>query len=304
MNSLARVVLGNLKSVSRTSMFVSQSRMGFSSLDRLKKLRDETGSPIAQVKKALDEFGGDFEKAKEYLIQKGLASAQKMLNKDTREGVVALHINENRSFAVLGEMNCETDFVARSDLFLEFVHTALKTIVIDGKPINLDENQQEAIIAYLSSHTLCNEIIKETATDSIDKVRQLVISKLQENINIRRINTLSIENGIIGSYVHNTLAKNVGSRACLVSLAGAKNTESANALADNIALQILGMRPEYMTRAHIPATTLEAEIEKIKADFGTSLNGKPAAVVERMIEGKLKKFYEDTVLLDQPFLAD
>lgn len=78
MNSLARIVFGNLRAISgssRISLFMGQSRMGFSSLDRLKKLRDETGSPIAQVKKALDEFGGDFEKAKEYLVQKGLASA-------------------------------------------------------------------------------------------------------------------------------------------------------------------------------------------------------------------------------------
>ena len=106
MNSLVRVFAKHcIRMPVGGRVLQYESRMGFSSLDRLKKLRDETGSPIAQVKKALDEFGGDFEKAKEYLIQKGLASAKKMLNKDTREGVVALHINDTRSFAVLGEVN-------------------------------------------------------------------------------------------------------------------------------------------------------------------------------------------------------
>lgn len=84
------------------------------------------------MKKALDEFGGDFEKAKQFLIEKGLASAQKKMDKETREGVIGVFVSQNRDFGAVGEINCETDFVARNDLFLDFVQTTLKTVV-DGK---------------------------------------------------------------------------------------------------------------------------------------------------------------------------
>ena len=110
--------------------------------------------------------------------------------------------------------------------------------------------------------------------------------------------------GVIGAYVHNTLSQNIGTRTCLVTLTGAASTPSAIQLADSIALQILGMRPEYLTKESVPQEVLQKEIEKIKNDFGNGLKGKPEAVVERMIEGKLKKFYEDCVLFDQPLLTD
>ncbi|EGR28319.1 hypothetical protein IMG5_178510 [Ichthyophthirius multifiliis] len=281
-------------------------KYNFTSTEILKRLRDETGSPIINVKKALEEYNGDFEKAKNYLIEKGLASAQKKLSKETREGVIGIQVSENKQFAYF-QFNCETDFVARNELFQDFVNSVLNSVLKKEKSIKFidesSENQKEQMNKFYQENYIQGNLT-ENKQENMDKIRQLIISKLQENINIRKLGTLQQTDGIIGLYVHNSLKQGIGGRGCLVSIQGLKNSNENAQFADNIALQILGMRPDYISIGDIPKDVFNKEVKRVKNEFGDALKGKNQQVVEKMVEGKMKKFYEENVLLEQQLLVD
>jgi len=234
------------------------------------ELRKKTGAGIADCKKALTENDGDMEKAVDYLREKGIATAAKKASRIAAEGIVSAKIQGN--VGVLVEVNCETDFVAKGDQYKAFV---------DGVADYVCNNDVADIDALVSAKN--QETVEATA-------------KIGEKISIRRFAKYIAENGIIESYIH--MGGKVG---VLVEIEGC-TCDATKELAHDVALQIAAAKPLYLTAQDVPAEVLEHEKEILKAQ---ALNeGKPANIVDRMVEGRVKKYYEEFCLVNQAFIKD
>ena len=234
-------------------------------------LRQKTGAGVLDCKKALTETDGDMEKAIDYLREKGIATAAKKASRIAAEGIVSAKVSGNTG--VLVEVNCETDFVAKGDQYKAFVDGVADYVLTnDVKDIDqLVEAKQEDTIA--------------------------ATAKIGEKIAIRRFAKYTAkENGLIETYIH--MGGKVG---VLVELAGC-TCDTAKALAHDIALQIAAAKPLYLQASEVPNEVLEHEKEILKAQ---ALNeGKPVAIVDRMVEGRVKKYYEENCLVNQAFVKD
>lgn len=247
----------------------------------VKELRDKTGCGMMDCKKALTESGGDMEKAIEYLREKGLATAQKKASRIASDGVVEVLIEGNVGAIV--EINSETDFVAKNEEFRGLVRDAARQIIAVN-PGSVDE--------LLSSSFIDNKsvTIKDMITEKI--------AKIGENINLRRFERY--EGSVIG-YVH------AGGRIGVLELVEAdlNNPETAEAAKD-CAMQIAAMNPMYMDKSVVPAEDIEKEKHFIIAQINEDPKNanKPDAIKEKMVEGKLNKFYNENCLLQQAFVKD
>ena len=233
-------------------------------------LRKKTGAGVADCKKALTETDGDMDKAVDYLREKGIATAAKKASRIAAEGVVAAKIAANKG--VLVEVNCETDFVAKGDQYKEFVDSVADYV------LNNDVADIDALVVAKAEDT-----INATA-------------KIGEKIAIRRFAKFESDAGVVESYIH--MGGKVG---VLVELDGC-TCESAHELAHDVALQIAAAKPLYLNASEVPAEVIEHEKEILKAQ---ALNeGKPAAIVDRMVEGRVKKYYDEFCLVNQAFVKD
>lgn len=233
-------------------------------------LRKKTGAGVADCKKALTETDGDMEKAVDYLREKGIATAAKKASRIAAEGIVAAKIEGN--VGALVEVNCETDFVAKGDQYKEFVNGVVDYVVAN------DVADADALIAAKSEETIA------------------ATAKIGEKIAIRRFAKYETANGVVESYIH--MGGKVG---VLVEVEGC-TCNGARELAHDVALQIAAAKPLYLNASEVPAEVLEHEKEILKAQ---ALNeGKPAAIVDRMVEGRVKKYYDEFCLLNQAFVKD
>jgi elongation factor Ts len=233
-------------------------------------LRKKTGAGVADCKKALTETDGDMDKAVDYLREKGIATAAKKASRIAAEGVVAAKIAANKG--ILVEVNCETDFVAKGDQYKEFVEGVADYV------LNNDVADIDALVAAKAEDT-----INATA-------------KIGEKIAIRRFAKFESEAGIVESYIH--MGGKVG---VLVEVEGC-TCDGVKELAHDVALQIAAAKPLYLNAAEVPAEVLEHEKEILKAQ---AINeGKPAAIVDRMVEGRVKKYYDEFCLINQAFVKD
>ena len=233
-------------------------------------LRKKTGAGVADCKKALTETDGDMEKAVDYLREKGIATAAKKASRIAAEGIVAAKIDGN--VGALVEVNCETDFVAKGDQYKEFVNGVVEYVVAN------DVADADALIAAKSEETIA------------------ATAKIGEKIAIRRFAKYETANGVVESYIH--MGGKVG---VLVEVEGC-TCNGARELAHDVALQIAAAKPLYLNASEVPAEVLEHEKEILKAQ---ALNeGKPAAIVDRMVEGRVKKYYDEFCLLNQAFVKD
>jgi elongation factor Ts len=234
------------------------------------ELRKKTGAGVADCQKALKETNGDMEKAVDFLREKGIATAAKKASRIAAEGVVAAVIKG--STGVLVEVNCETDFVAKGDQYKEFVDS-VANYVCDNDVADID-----ALVAAKNDETVA------------------ATAKIGEKIAIRRFAKYTAEAGIVESYIH--MGGKVG---VLVEVEGC-TCDMAKELAHDVALQIAAAKPLYLTAADVPSDVLEHEKEVLKAQ---ALNeGKPANIVDRMVEGRVKKYYEEFCLVNQVFVKD
>ena len=234
------------------------------------ELRKKTGAGVADCKKALEQTDGDMEKAVDFLREKGIATAAKKASRIAAEGIVAALIKDKTG--VLVEVNCETDFVAKGDQYKAFVN-GVAEYVCDNEVADID-----ALVAAKNTET-----VEATA-------------KIGEKIAIRRFVKYTTENGVVESYIH--MGGKVG---VLVEVEGC-TCDGAKELAHDVALQIAAAKPLYLNAAEVPAEVLEHEKEILKAQ---ALNeGKPAAIVDRMVEGRVKKYYDEFCLLNQAFVKD
>ncbi len=252
-------------------------------LSLIKKLREATGCGIADCNKALTENGDDFEKSVDWLRKKGLSSAVKKSGRVTSEGVVVVAINGNN--AAVAEVNSETDFVARNQKFQEFASIVSKMAIGHGDDVE----------KLKSSNFL-------GASHSVDEEVKNQIGVIGENINLRRISNLSVQNGAIVSYIHNSIASNMGKIAVLVALESSASKEKLEDFGKQIAMHIAAAKPESLTVELVDSAKLSRETEVLKDQARAS--GKPESIIDKMIEGRIRKYYEEVVLLEQLFVMD
>ncbi|MBM5782918.1 MAG: elongation factor Ts [Pelagibacterales bacterium] len=251
-------------------------------LNLIKKLREATGCGIADCNKALAENGDDFEKAVDWLRKKGLSSAGKKSGRITSEGAVAVSFQGNKASIV--EVNSETDFVARNQKFQDFAATIAKMA------LNFDE--VEKLKASQFSGT----------SHSVDEEVKNQISVIGENINVRRIANLSVQNGVVVSYIHNAIAENMGKIAVLLALESSADKTKLEEFGKQVAMHIAATKPDSLTVESVDPSKLARETEILKEQARAS--GKPESIIDKMIEGRIRKYYEEVVLLEQPFVMD
>ncbi len=233
-------------------------------------LRQKTGAGILDCKKALTETNGDMEKAVDYLREKGMATAAKKASRIAAEGIVLAKVNGN--VGVLVEVNCETDFVAKGDQYVSFVSSVADYV------LNNDVADVDALIAAKA-----DEVAEATA-------------KIGEKIAIRRFVKYTTENGVLESYIH------MGGKVGVIVEVEGCTCDGAKELAHDVALQIAAAKPLYLNASEVPQEIIEHEKEILNAQ---ALNeGKPAAVVDRMVEGRVKKYYNEFCLMNQEFVKD
>ena len=239
----------------------------------VKKLRDLTGAGMMDCKKALVETQGDLDAAAELMRKQGLAKADKKASRVAAEGVIALEKSADGKSAAMVEVNCETDFVAREADFQGFC-TDVAKLALAANPASLEALNALAL----------------PSGESIDERRRALVAKIGENISVRRHAALSAT-GVLGAYRHGT---RIGA---LVALEGGDA-----ALAHDIAMHVAAVNPEYLSVADVPAEMLakEREIETEKA----LAEGKPAEIVAKMVEGRIRKTLNEKTLLGQPFVRD
>ena len=241
----------------------------------VKELRERTGSGMMECKKALQETDGDIDVAIKNMRKSGMAKADKKSGRVAAEGRVVIAISDDKKSAAVVEVNCETDFVSGGDDFLGFV-TAIANTALANKP---------ADIAALSELTL------EGGSESIEVARKNKIAKIGENIQLRRVVSLSTEDGTFGSYLH-------GARmGVLVEM-----TNGNDDLLKDVAMHIAASNPLCVSESEVPAETLEKEKEILRAQALES--GKPADIVEKMLAGRIRKYLAEITLLGQSFVKD
>lgn len=247
------------------------------------KLREQTGVGMMDCKKALVETNGNFEEAVKYLREKGMASAAKKASRVAAEGLVKCVVAEDRKSAVMVEINCETDFVARSDQFIDLIANIAKHL-LQSNATTVEEALAETYFAD-SSKTL-NVLIAE-ATASIG-----------EKISFRRFTKyVQSENGLIASYVHMG-----GSIGVLCQISCDTINEAVLELAQNVCMQIAASKPQVISVNDVDASQLDSEREILTAQAKNE--GKPEAVIAKMVEGRIHKYYKEVCLLEQEYVRD
>jgi len=241
----------------------------------VKELRERTGSGMMECKKALVESNGDIDAAIEAMRKSGLAKADKKSDRIAAEGVIAIETSADGKQAVMLEINSETDFVAKAEDFMNFV-AKVSAKALAEQPADL-----EALMA----------LVINDAGESIETVRQALVAKIGENILVRRFELVSVEDGVIGAYRH---GDRIGT---LVSLSGGDVT-----LAKDIAMHVAASRPQAVSAADLPAELLEKERDIVATQARDS--GKPEAIIEKMVEGRMSKFVNEISLMGQSFVKD
>ncbi|BAK81163.1 translation elongation factor Ts [Candidatus Arthromitus sp. SFB-rat-Yit] len=249
----------------------------------VKELRELTGAGMMDCKKALSETNGDLSKAVDVLREKGLASAAKKAGRVAAEGVVSSYVNADSSKGTLVELNCETDFVAINPLFVQLSKEICEIA---------SENQCEDVQTI---ETLDYKFSSEFATVK-DAIVGLV-SKLGENISLRRAVNYSTNEGVVNTYIHGD-----GKIGVMVELKSENKGEEVLKVAKDICMQIAAANPLFLNIDSVDQSVVEKERQILKTQ---ALNeGKPEQVVEKMVEGRIKKYYQEICLLEQSFVKD
>ena len=246
----------------------------------VEELRERTGAGMMDCKKALTETNGDMEKAVEVLREKGLAAAAKKAGRVAAEGIVKTFISEDMKKGAMVEVNCETDFVADNAEFIEFA----------GKVAEMAANNDVSTVEELVA-------LKYNDDKTVQEVLTELIAKIGENMTVRRFEKVAVENGVVQSYIHGG-----GRIGVLVQLACDSNSSELTQVAKDVCMQIAAANPLFLSENEVDSKALETEKEIYRAQ---ALNeGKPEKIVEKMVEGRIKKYYKEVCLLNQPWVKD
>ncbi|CAO3406472.1 translation elongation factor Ts [Azospirillum largimobile] len=249
----------------------------------VKELREKTGAGMMDCKKALNETQGDLEGAVDWLRKKGLAAAAKKSGRVAAEGLVAVATAGTKGAVV--EVNAETDFVARNDKFQAFAAKAAELALTSAG----DVEALKAATYPGTSHTAQDELTSLIAT-------------VGENMNLRRAVTLSVSAGVVVSYVHSAIAPGLGKIGVLVALESTGDAAKLADLGKQIAMHIAAARPDALDIADVDSSSLERERNVLAEQARAS--GKPEAIIEKMVEGRVRKYYEEVCLLEQTYVID
>lgn len=250
--------------------------------ETIRELREKTGAGMMDCKKALGETNGDMEAAVDWLRKKGLAAAAKKSGRVAAEGLVAVYTDGSKGAVV--EVNSETDFVARNEKFQELVEAVVK-VAIDHK--DMDSVKKAAFPGT------GRNVEEEVST---------AVGSIGENLVFRRAGFLQVDGGVVASYVHNAVKPGLGKIGILVGLKSTGDKEKLSALGRQIAMHIAAARPESLDVTSLDKALIERERQIFSEQALAS--GKPANIVEKMVEGRLRKYYEEVVLLEQVFVID
>jgi len=249
----------------------------------VKELRDKTGAGMMDCKRALGDTGGDIEAAVDWLRTKGLAAAAKKAGRVAAEGLIGVATRGTAGAMV--EVNSETDFVARNELFQELVRN-VGAIAVDGAG---DVEALKEAPYPGTGRTVAGELTE-------------LVGRIGENMVLRRAARLGVGHGVVASYVHNSLAPGLGKIGVLVALESEGAGEPLAALGRQLAMHVAAANPLYLDIASVPAAALERERAVLREQ--ALVSAKTEAIAERMVEGRLRKFYEEVVLLEQIFVID
>jgi len=249
----------------------------------VKELREATNAGMLDCKKALVEADGNMEAAVDWLRKKGLATAAKKASRIAAEGLVAVAVEGNKGAVV--EVNSETDFVAKNEMFQEYVEDAAQVALMNNGEL-CDMKTFECPKVHKS--------FEERLTD--------LIAKIGENMNLRRAKVVSVNEGIVASYVHNVARNNLGKIGVLVALESKADKAKLAELGKHIAMHIAASQPQFLNIASVDPAAVEHE-KSIFAEQAKA-SGKPANIVEKMVEGRVRKYYDEVVLEEQAYIMD
>ncbi|MBM7835156.1 translation elongation factor Ts [Clostridium sardiniense] len=245
----------------------------------VKELRDKTGAGMMDCKKALTETNGDVEKAVEVLREKGLAAAAKKAGRVAAEGIVKTFVSEDNKKASIVEVNCETDFVAANEEFVGFAENVAELVA----------NTSVETVEELLNEKLGDATVQETLT--------ALVAKLGENMTVRRFERLSLDNGAIESYIHGG-----GRIGVLVEVSTEGDANVAKEVAKEVCMQVAAANPLFLNRNSVDQEALEKEKEIYRVQ---ALNeGKPEKIVEKMVMGRIQKYFKEVCLVDQVWVKD
>ena len=249
----------------------------------VKELREKTGAGMMDCKKALSENNGDLDASVDWLRTKGLAAAAKKAGRAASEGLIGLKVEGNTGAMV--EVNAETDFVARNEIFQDLVGTIAGVVLSTGSDL-------DAIKA--ADYPDTGRTVEEEVTHQI--------ATIGENMMLRRAEALSVETGVLASYLHGALADGLGKIGVLVALQSEGDAGKLQELGKQLAMHIAATKPLATSRDDLDPAELERERAVLSEQARES--GKPEEIIEKMVEGRLRKFYEEVCLVDQTFVID
>ena len=250
---------------------------------QVKELRELTGAGMMDCKAALTETGGNMDEAVDWLRKKGISKADKKASRTAAEGLIG--VDSGVREAVVVEVNSETDFVARNEAFQEIVRNVAKVALAHG-----GDHAKTSAAKYPHSDKSVADTIKDA------------VGTIGENMSFRRSARLGVEHGAVATYVHNAVADGLGKLGVLVAIETTGNAHAAGAFARQVAMHVAATNPLALTAEEIDPAAVERE----KAIFSDQArqSGKPEAIIEKMVEGRLRKFYEEVVLLKQAFVIN
>jgi len=250
---------------------------------QVKELRELTGAGMMDCKAALTETNGNMEEAVDWLRKKGISKADKKAGRTAAEGLIGVDAGANE--AVVVEVNSETDFVARNEQFQDLVRNVAKVALA-----NDGDHEKTLNATYPGSDKAVGEVVRDA------------IGTIGENLSFRRSAKLSVPQGVVATYVHNAVADNLGKLGVLVAIETAGDAQKANAFARQVAMHVAATNPMSLDVDALD----QAAIEREKAIFSDQArqSGKPENIIEKMVEGRLRKFYEEVVLLKQAFVLN
>ncbi|MCB1592601.1 MAG: elongation factor Ts [Alphaproteobacteria bacterium] len=247
----------------------------------VKQLRDMTGAGMMDAKKALEENSGDIEAASDWLRKKGIAKAAKKSSRAASEGLVAVAIDGTKGVAI--ELNSETDFVARNEEFQAFVKKVAETA------LGVSSLEELKAAEFGGGKT-----VEESLTD--------LIAKIGENMTLRRFQSVSVPKGTIFSYTHGELAPNLGKIGVLVALETEAGAEELQEVGKQIAMHVAAANPECLDQSSVDPEKLQREKDILSEQARGS--GKSEEIIAKMVEGRIRKYFEEVCLLDQIFVVD
>ncbi len=249
----------------------------------VKQLRDQTGAGMMDCKAALTETEGDLEGATDWLRKKGLAAAAKKAGRLTSEGLIGVQVESGRGAVV--EINSETDFVARNDTFQNLVRTVAGLALAAGGDLD----------------ALLRQPVPGTGRSVADEIAQ-AIGVIGENINLRRTALVEVDQGVVGTYVHGALAPGLGKIGVLVGLRSGGDAEQLANFGKQLAMHIAAARPQAVSADRLDPSLVARERAIYAEQARTS--GKPDNIVDKIVDGRMRKYHEEVVLLEQPFVID